>query len=249
MARVFFREAIRDRVLNLIWLFALAMLGASLFLGDLSAGDELRVMQDFGLAIINLLLVLVALMIGSSAVHKEIDKRTAYVVLSKPIARWQFLVGKWLGLAAVLAVLTGAMGAAFYGLLWVASRHLDPIFAPAIGLMYLESLVVAAMALLFGCLTSPTLTSVYVLGLYLVGHNSDALLHFDERGTAPAYMRVIAHVLYYVIPNLSMLGIKNQVVYGHGITLAAGLWALVYAVAVMAALLTLSTLAFARREI
>ncbi len=249
MARIFFREAIRDRVLNLIGLFALAMLGASLFLGNLSAGDEAKVIQDFGLGIVNLLLVLAALLIGTSAIYREIDKRTVYVVLSKPVARWQFLVGKWLGLAAVLAVLAGAMAIAFFGLIWLQFHGFNPLFAAAIGFMYLEALVVAAMALLFGSLTSPTLSSVYVLGLYVVGHNSQMLLHLSDRGAAPAWVPAVGRFLYYALPNLAVLNIKNQVVYGHGVPLAAGLWAVVYGLGVVAALLSLSALAFATREI
>ncbi|MBU6429252.1 MAG: ABC transporter permease [Cyanobacteria bacterium REEB65] len=249
ISRIFFREAIRDRILNLIWLFALAMLGLSLFMGDLSAGAEYKVVKDFGLGIINLLLVLVALMIGTSAIYKEIDKRTVYVVLSKPVARWNFLVGKWLGLAGVLAVLAGAMTVAYYALLWLMSRQFEPIYLSAIGLMYVEALVVAALALLFGCITSPTISSVYTLGFYLVGHNTETIRHYGQRGSAPPFLRAFGHALYYLVPNLSMLNIKNQVVYGHGITLATGLWAVLYGLGWLVALLVLATLAFGQREI
>ncbi len=249
IARIFFREAIRDRILNLIWLFAIGMLGLSLFLGDLSAGSELKVVKDLGLGVINFLLVLVAIMIGSNAIYKEIDKRTIYVVLSKPIARWQFLLGKFLGLFGVLAVLGAAMTAAFYLLLFLMVRETQPIYLSAVAMMLLEASVIAALAILFSAITSPTLSAIYVLGVYLVGHNTDAILHFGDRGEAPQYVRIIGQVLYHVLPNLESLNIKNQVVYGHGIGVVEAAWAGVYAVGLVALFLTLATLAFTTREI
>lgn len=249
IARIFFREAIRDRILNLIWLFAIAMLGLSLFMGDLSAGSELKVVKDLGLGIINVLLVLVALMIGSNAIYKEIDKRTVYVVLSKPIARWQFLLGKFLGLFGVLLVLGSAMTAAYYLLLYIMVREAQPIYLAAVGLMLLEAAVVSALAILFSAITAPTLSAIYVLGVYLVGHNTETILHFGDKGEAPHYVRVIGQILYHVLPNLETLNIKNQVVYGHGIGLVEGAWAGAYALGLVALFLTLATLAFATREI
>jgi len=251
IARIFFREAIRDRILNLIWLFAIGMLGLSLFMGDLSAGQELKVVKDLGLGVINFLLVLVAIMIGSNAIYKEIDKRTIYVVLAKPISRWQFLLGKFVGLLGVLALLAVAMGAAYYVLLFLmqGTRELNPLYACAIGMMILESAVVAAIAILFSTITSPTLSAIYVLGVYLVGHNTETILHFGDRGEAPGYVRAIGQVLYHVLPNLETLNIKNQVVYGHGIATIEGLWATAYAVGLIAVFLTLATVAFVTREI
>lgn len=249
IARIFFREAIRDRILNLIWLFAIAMLGLSLFMGDLSAGSELKVVKDLGLGVINFLLVLVAIMIGSNAIYREIDKRTVYVVLSKPISRWQFLLGKFLGLFGVLGVLGSAMCAAFYLLLFIMVRDLHPIYLSAVALMLLEAAVISALAILFSAITSPTLSAIYVLGVYLVGHNTETILTFGSRGEAPQYVRAIGQVLYHVLPNLETLNIKNQVVYGHGIGLLEGAWAAAYAVGLVALFLTLATLAFTTREI
>jgi ABC-type transport system involved in multi-copper enzyme maturation permease subunit len=249
VARIFFREAIRDRILNLIWLFAIAMLGLSLFMGDLSAGSELKVVKDLGLGIINMLLVLVAIMIGANSIYREIDKRTIYVVLAKPIARWQFLVGKFMGLFGVLVLLAVAMGAAYYLLLFVMVRERDPIYLPAIALMLLEASVIAALAILFSAITSPTLSAIYVLGVYLVGHNTEAILHFGDRGEAPAYVRAIGRVLYHVLPNLETLNIKNQVVYGAGIGGLEAAWAVAYAVGLVAVFMTLATWAFVTREI
>ncbi|MBM3268765.1 MAG: ABC transporter permease subunit [Candidatus Sericytochromatia bacterium] len=249
IARIFFREAIRDRILNLIWLFAIAMLGLSLFMGDLSAGSELKVVKDLGLGIINLLLVLVAIMIGASSIHKEIDKRTVYVVLSKPIARWQFLVGKFLGLFGVLLLLAVAMGVAYYLLLFLMVREFQLIYATAVGLMLLEASVIAALAILFSAITSPTLSAIYVLGVYLVGHNTETILKFGDRGEAPEYIRAIGRVLYHVLPNLETLNIKNQVVYGAGIGGVEAAWAIAYAAALIAVFMTLATLAFVTREI
>jgi len=250
VARIFFREAIRDRILNLIWLFALAMLGLSLFMGDLSAGGELKVVKDLGLGVINLLLVLVAIMIGSNSIHKEIDKRTVYVVLSKPISRWQFLLGKFLGLLGVIALLAAAMGVAFYLLLGLISpKDVEPIYVSALALMVLEAAVISALAILFSAITSPTLTAIYVLGVYLVGHNTETMLTFGSRGEAPEYVRIIGRVLYHVLPNLETLNIKNQVVYGHGIGMLEAAWASAYAIGMVAVFLTLATFAFTTREI
>ncbi|MBI6545337.1 MAG: ABC transporter permease subunit [Cyanobacteria bacterium NC_groundwater_1444_Ag_S-0.65um_54_12] len=250
IARIFFHEAVRDRILNLIWLFALVMLGLSLWLGDLSAGNELKVVKDLALGIINLLLIMVAMMTGSNAIYQEIERRTAYVVLAKPVARWQFLLGKFTGLVGVLALLATAMGLAYYFLIWFATgKPVEASHSLAIVFMFGEATLLAAIALLFSSITSPLLSMIYVLGLYVVGHNTELILRFGEKDGTAIITRYLGQFIYRTLPNLEVLNLKNQVVYGHSINWSEGIWVSSYAVIYVAIFLMLAVLAFSKREI
>ncbi|MFP5502700.1 MAG: ABC transporter permease, partial [Candidatus Sericytochromatia bacterium] len=118
IAKNTFRETIRDRILNTILVFAVLLIGASILLGQLSAGQDVKIIKDLGLASLGFFGTIIAVFVGTSLVHKELDKRTVFVVLTKPVSRSAFLVGKLLGLVATLTVLVVAMGASYLGLLY-----------------------------------------------------------------------------------------------------------------------------------
>lgn len=182
IARNTFRESVRDKVLYVVAFFALLMLIASLGFGWISIGDQLQVMQDFSLAVLSFFGALMAVFIGAGLVHKEIDKRTIYTILSKPVRRWQFLIGKYLGLLAVLGMaLAGMIAVSFLFVAYVARN------APYTGIedwtarinwgwyllagvmVFFEIMVVVSLAMLFGTVASPILSAIFTFSAYLVG--------------------------------------------------------------------------------
>ncbi len=185
IAKNTFRESIRDRILYVIAFFAAVMMFSSLALGWISIGDQLQVVQDFSLAVLSFFGALMAVFVGTGLIYKEIDKRTIYTILSKPVARWQFLLGKYLGLLSVLALaMIGMLVAALLFVLYCAyTAQNNPIeewtrrvewgwFSLAVGMLFFELMVVVSLAMFFGSISSPILSAIFTFTAYLVGQVS-----------------------------------------------------------------------------
>ncbi|MDR1613881.1 MAG: ABC transporter permease [Planctomycetota bacterium] len=188
IAKNTFREAVRDRILYVVAFFALMMLIGSVAFGWISIVDQLQVVQDMSLAVLSFFCALMAVFIGAGLVHKEIEKRTIYTILSKPVQRWQFLLGKYLGLMAVLGLaLLGMLAAALLFVAYAAGNSPDAVEKPwtslvhwdwyiAAGtLIFFELLVVVALATLFGSLANPTLSAIFTFTAYLIGQVSSTI--------------------------------------------------------------------------
>lgn len=188
IAKNTFRESIRDRILYVVAFFALMMLVGSLAFGWISIGDQLQVVQDFSLAVLSFFVALMAVFIGAGLVHKEIEKRTIYTILSKPVERWQFLLGKYFGLLAVLGLaLVGMLSAALLFVAYAAAN--SPLtsetpwtdlvhwrwYVGAGLLVFFELMVVVALATLFGSMASPTLSAIFTFTAYLIGQVSSTI--------------------------------------------------------------------------
>ncbi len=250
IARNVFLEVIRDRILYLIALFALLMVVASLLLPPISAGAEDKILLDLGLAAMHLLSVIIAVFVGTGLVNKEIEKRTVLVLLAKPVSRAEFIVGKHLGLSAVLMVLLAALGLIFMAVLALTGVAF-PVgsIALAIGFMALEAMLLTAVAILFGVFTSSLLATLLTFAVYLMGHLTQDLVAFGELSKSPGLQR-LTNSLYLILPDLERLNLRNAAIYGpelmpDPLSLAGhGIYALIYIVL----LLTLATLVFSRRQ-
>ncbi len=232
-----FREAIRDRILYSLLVFALAMIGASVVLSTLSVGGQARIIKDLGLAAIGLVGSLIAVLIGVGLVHKEIERRTLYTIITKPIRRADFIVGKFLGLALTLAVNAVIMGA---GLFLLASameaRFAWDLLLP-VALTFLKLLVVTAIAILFSTFSTPTLSAIFTLALVVMGSLAEDLKLFAATFGGPILQGMMP-ALYLVLPNLARLDVGTAVVHGRSVPAAiAGLaaaYGVVYVVGLLA---------------
>jgi ABC-type transport system involved in multi-copper enzyme maturation permease subunit len=250
IARNAFREAVRDRVLYNLVLFVLLLTAASIFVGELSGGQERKVIVDLGLSAMLLFGVFIAIFVGVGLVYKEIERRTIYAVFSKPVGRGEFLVGKYLGLCLTLLVnvLVMAVGVSF-ALLYVSCGWdpLIPTIWPAVLLIYIELMLLTAVALLFSSFSSPALSALLTFMVFIIGHFSGDLKALAaSMGSTSA--RWLFDALYYLLPNLSNYSFITPAAHGRapaaGFVLAAGLYALVYIVVI----LTAATLVFSRRN-
>lgn len=241
-----FLETIRDRILNAILLFAVVLIGASILLGQLSAGQDTKIIKDLGLAAISFFGVVIAIFVGTSLVHKELDKRTVFIVLTKPVPRAAFLFGKLLGLSTTLTVLTAAMGVAYLGLLALLHVPLHVGMFQAIGLAWMELLLLTVVTMLFSTFSTPVLCMLYAFAMYLIGHNLGTLADLGKRA-GPA-LRLFLEVLCQVLPNLALYDIKNQVVYGFSAPAAVVWWTAGYTLAYGGAVFCLAAAIFSRRE-
>jgi ABC-type transport system involved in multi-copper enzyme maturation permease subunit len=228
-----FREAVRDRVLYNLIAFALLMSGAAILVGQISIGIERLVVVNLGLTAVSLFGVVIAIFIGIGLVSKEIEKRTLYTVLSRPVGRWEFIVGKFFGLAGTLVVNTFFMAiGVFAALLYVSHgfERADGWILVAVYFIILQFLMMTAIALLFSSFSSPLLSAVFAFSLFVIGSFAE-----DLRGFA-AMAQGVSHWLAtgaaYLVPNFSSLNVITSVAHQQPVTaqlvFANSLYALVY---------------------
>jgi ABC-type transport system involved in multi-copper enzyme maturation permease subunit len=207
-----FRESVRDKIFYSILAFALLMLGFSVVLGNLSLGDTYKIIQDFGLMSLSMFGTLTAIFVGIGMVYKEMEKRTVYVILAKPIARWQFLLGKYVGLSLTLAIMEICMTLGLFAICY-AYRHMVPyrdVYA-IIGIVFELELILAA-AVLFSTFTTPFMSGLFTLALFIIGHITEDLKVIADSFDA-SFVKSLMIGLYYVLPDLEKLNFKAAVVH------------------------------------
>jgi Cu-processing system permease protein len=226
-----FRENLRDKILYNLLIFAAILIGASILLGALTIAEQEKIIADMGLASINVIGVIIAIFVGIGLVSKEIERRTIYTILAKPISRSKFILGKYLGLAITIAVNLVIMFAVFLFTLWMMQVPITTALLQAGGLMMVEFLVVTATALFFSTFSTPTLSVAFTLGLYFIGHLTSDLKDLAEKSGSEVIQAVMT-VFYYLCPNLELLNIKGQAAAGASLAWSyywsATLYGLVY---------------------
>jgi ABC-type transport system involved in multi-copper enzyme maturation permease subunit len=233
-------------VLYLLLVFALVLIGVSRLISLLAVGDEGKIIKDVGLSAISLFGVLTAVFVGVSLVFKEIERRTVYTLLANPVRRWQFLCGKFVGLFAVLAMNVGLMSLALIAILLL--RGEAPLtLLPGIILILVELGIITAFALLFSSLTNPILSAVWTFAIYVTGHLSWSLQLLREK-VPEGLSRGLCDLFYWLLPNLSRLDVKGEIV--HGIPLPEGfvLLAVAYGIGYTVVVVALACLAFERKD-
>jgi Cu-processing system permease protein len=214
-----FREAVRDRVLYNLVFFALLMMAAAVLVGQISIDIEQTVIVSLGLSAISLIGLLIAIFLGVALVSKEMDKRTLYALLAKPVRRWEFLLGKFGGLVLTLAVNTAAMA---LGLLLVmlyvkhSLQRSDAVVLVAVYFILLKLALVVALALLFSCFTTPLLAILFTVGLYIVGLYVQELRNMPVEVLSPA-MAAFTKWLSYVLPNFENYNVMALAAHGRAV--------------------------------
>jgi ABC-type transport system involved in multi-copper enzyme maturation permease subunit len=206
-----FRETIRDRILGVIVIFALLMIVASLWLASISLGQQGRMMKDFGLVAVSFFGLIVAVFVGASLLHKEVEKRTVFVIFSKPVGRAQFIFAKFLGLASTLACVLAGMGLFLFFADWAVSKTPSTMVLAATALIYLELLVIVAITILLSTVTSTILASVLGITVFVAGQLSRQALSLTSLGH-DAVLKALSWVVYVVIPNLNAVDVKPAAV-------------------------------------
>jgi ABC-type transport system involved in multi-copper enzyme maturation permease subunit len=207
-----FREAVRDRVLYNLIAFALLLSGAAIFVGQISIAIEKLVVINLGLTAVSIFGVVIAIFIGIGLVSKEIEKRTLYTVLSRPVRRWEFIVGKFLGLAGTLVVNTFFMAIGVFAALFYVSHKFvraDALILVALYFIVLQFLIVCALALLFSSFSSPLLSAVFAFSLFVIGSFAEDLRNFAA--LAHGMSRWLATGAAYLVPNFSAFNVITSI--------------------------------------
>jgi len=241
-----FRENLRDKLLYNLLIFALLMIGSSLLLMRLTLGEFHRLLLDIGLGSVNIFSVLIAIFVGIGLVSKEIDKKTIYTIVSKPVARFEFLLGKFLGLTITLFINVLIMTAALLVVLMAQSVPIEAVLFKAIGLILLECMVVTAVALLCSTFTSSTLSAIFTLAIYVIGHLTADLKTFGQK--MDGLGRSVLEGMYYLLPNLERFNLKGHVTHQLDVPLNDLALIVAYGMAYTAFLLLLASVIFQRRD-
>ncbi|MGB3759177.1 MAG: ABC transporter permease [Rivularia sp. (in: cyanobacteria)] len=209
-----FREVVRDRILYIIGFYAVILAIAAMLLPQLAAATEDKMFLDLGLAVMSVLSLIIAVFVGTGLVSKEIEKRTILMLIAKPISRNEFILGKYLGLSTVLALLVVAMSAIYLICLQVnnISYSATSIVINAIFLILQLSLI-SAVAIAFGVFTGSILATALTFAVYLIGNITQDLLKLAQVSENPG-LEKITQALYLLLPDLSRLDLKNDAVYG-----------------------------------
>jgi ABC-type transport system involved in multi-copper enzyme maturation permease subunit len=241
-----YKESIRDKLLYNLLIFALLLIGGSVILSTLTVGERSKIIIDLSLASLNIFGVLIAVFVGIGLVSKEIEKKTIYTIIAKPVYRWQFLTGKYLGLLITLAVNVGLMTVCVYAVQLAGEWSLRFELLQAIWLIYVELMIVTAVALLCSTFTTSTLAAIFTLALYVIGHLSASLKDLANKigGAATA----VANLFYYSLPNLEQFNIKGEIVHHVAVSAERVLWTTLYGFAYVALLLVIAIIIFQRRD-
>jgi Cu-processing system permease protein len=256
-----FRESVRDRVFYNLLLFAVLLVGASVLVGQMTAGQDVKIIKDLGLAATSLFGLFIAVFVGIGLVWKEVERRSVYSLIAKPVRRHELVLGKYVGLAFTLLVNIAVMAVVLYLLLaymhWTAPPNLraaweapatDPALLKVFLLTYVQLLLVTAIALFFSTFSSPMLSAVLTFGFYVIGHFNADLKHFDTVVTSAPLVWLL-RALYYLLPNLAPFNVTAQVVHGQPVPAGYVLMTIGYAAVYVAFLLTAASFIFARRDL
>ena len=245
-----FRESVRDRILYNLIFFVLLLVAASVLLGELSLSQESKIIIDIGLSSMRIFGVLISIFIGIGLVYKEIDKRTIYSLLAKPIHRSEFILGKYFGLCLTLLVNSAVMALGISLALLFVKKGADPIQAkiwPAAYLIFLELMLMTAISLMFSSFSTPALSALMTFFLFVIGTFSADLKLFAAT-VGVGVVKVVCTSLYYILPNLNNFNFIASA--AHGNTPSASMIgaATVYAMLYISALLAITVLIFQKRN-
>lgn len=245
-----FKEAARERVLYNLVVFALLMIGGAILVGHISVGIEQIVIVNLGLSSISVFGLLMAIFIGIGLVYKEIERRTIYTILSKPVRRWEFILGKYAGLCLTILINTTIMTAGFYAALFYQKRHLSAEDLRPLGAVYfilLELALVVGLAIFFSSISTPILSALFTFCVYLIGHFLGEIRFLGER-SENVFVQKFTLGIYYLLPNFTDFDVIARVAHGHGVAWSSIMTNSLYALLYVAILLSAAVLIFEERE-
>jgi len=243
-----FRELLRNKILHSVFAFLFLLLCVSALFGSVTIGDRIAVIKDFGLFALSLAGCGVVAISGVNLLDKELRQKTIYNVLSKPVSRSQFIIGKYLGLVLLVSVLLSLMGLCIVIFTAGFEGAVDTRLFQGVLLVILEDIILSAIAILFSTVVVTTsLAGVFTFAVYLAGHSVSALLTFGEESSAAK--ESLLKLIYYTLPDLSLYNQTTQVFYGAGLSPLYFSWAIFYALSYSCACIAISCLIFCRRDL
>ncbi len=247
VAKNTFKESIRDKVLYVVAAFAFLFITFTLFLGSISLGEDVHVVRSLGLAGMYLFGLFITIFLGTALVYKELERKTLYFILSKPITRGELLVGKFAGLWASVSLSIVGMLLVYLGVVYAGGKVFDTLAVVAVLLQLFEMALVIALSLFFSTYARPLAGAVYALLVVYIGHSLGLLVAVAAK--SGGFSWYIAQALYYVLPNMEKFNIRDLVLYGAAPSLMNMFFVFLYASVYVAVLLYVATALLKRREL
>jgi len=241
------REAARERIALVALLFGAGLVASSYVLSPLALGEGQKIVTDFGLAGASLLATILAITLGSNLLSKELDRRTIYAVLSKPIRRFEFLFGKFFGLWTASGLLLAGMTAMVLALLLAVYGQLPWVVLGSLGLSIVELGIVTAFVVLFSSFSTPGLTALFTAAVLVAGQFSEDILYFGSQKAAPV-LRAVTEAVYWVLPHMTVFNAQGLVTHGIAVPPERLLFGFAYGLLYCSAVLTIASTIFDRRE-
>jgi ABC-type transport system involved in multi-copper enzyme maturation permease subunit len=241
------REAVRNRLLYALLFFAILLILSGIFLSTLSYVDSERILQDIGFGAIRLFGVAIAIFVGVGLIYKEVDRRTVYTILSKPISRAEFLIGKFVGLVLAIWMQMAIMVAVFAGVSLATGAPFGAAHVAAFVLLALELALVVALATFFSAFTSPMLASLFASGLWFAGSLSRNLRDLGAQASLPS-VHELTRVLFWLLPDLDAFNLSIEAAHGLPVPLPDVWLAVAYGIGYIAIVLVGAVLVFESRD-
>jgi ABC-type transport system involved in multi-copper enzyme maturation permease subunit len=248
IAKNTFRETMRDRIMLAALAVVFLMILFSLFIGSISVDQDIRMIVDFGITAIYILQIFVAVFMGSMLIHKELERRTFYLIIPKPVRRESIILGKVLGLTATTIAVSALSTLALYVILYFKGGNIFflPILA-SVCFSTLEAMLLIFLSLLFSGITSPILSAVFTIGIYLIGHSGEIIRQLMAQAISPLRFYAIEFA-YYILPNLEKFNIRNDVVYEKIPTLQVTALTVLYAICYGVILFIITQISLKKKE-
>ena len=237
------REAVRNKVLYALVFFAVLLIGVGVLLSTLSYVEQERIIQDVGLSAIRLFSALISVFLGVGLIHKEVDRRTIYTIVTKSVARWEFLIGKYLGLVATVWMQVIVMSVAFLAVSYLTGAPIHAQHFYALLLTAGEVAMLVAIATFFSAFTTPMLASFFTGGFYVVGHLTRDLKQLGSQSDVES-VKTAANVLYRLLPDLESFNLTVEALHGLPVTPAEVWFPLLYGLAYISVVLLLGSVVF-----
>lgn len=242
-----FREGVKEKIFYAIVIFGIIIMGSSRVISSLSLGEVEKITKDLGLATISLLGLLVAIFVGTKLVYEEISRKTIYTIVSKPITRSQFILGKYLGLILIISVTLAILTGFFCLVVYLNLGTLSLPLLGAIALIFLELAVITSVAIFFSTFTSPISSALFTVGIWVVGHFSGDLKALVQMSPS-SLVKATSIFLYYLVPNLSNFNIRGEVVHEVSVPRLFLVFSMVYGIVYTTVVILISSLIFRRRS-
>ncbi|MEO0025666.1 MAG: ABC transporter permease subunit [candidate division WOR-3 bacterium] len=242
-----FRESVRDRVLVALIVIAILVMASAKVIQPVALGEAEKIIKDLGLSAITLFCVLIAILVGGRIVYREVEKRTIYLLLARPVRRYEFIIGKYCGMMLVLGVSLVLMTAGFYLVLLLTGVKPEPRLLWAVLMTGFELAILTAVAVLFSTFVTPIASAVFTFVVYFIGHSTQLLRQLAAISPAPI-VKFIGMFLYYVLPNLNNFNIRGDVVHNAPLNPLAMVLSIAYALVYTFTLLLIAIFVFNRRD-
>jgi ABC-type transport system involved in multi-copper enzyme maturation permease subunit len=249
MALATYKESVRSKTLYSLLFFAAALVTLAALFGTVAIGDQVLVIKNFGLMSISLFGAGFAILSGTTLLHKELSKKTIYTILSKPVSRAEFIIGKYFGMLLTTAIMIVVMAGGLLLFTALLDDTYDLSLLCACLHIFFQLMVVCAAALLFSAIVvTPTLSGLFTLGLFLAGRSTEQVLYFINEGKVSGAAAIMLKTLYHVLPHLDLIDISNSVVFAGAPPRGQSWYAFLYAAAYAGVLLMLASALFRRRQ-